>query len=360
MIKPHNKTEGLLEPTDVISNQIRYVIAGVYALLTVTAISLNTPVLITFIRDKSLRTNSNRLIFSIAVGDWLHAVLAFPFGIVSNASGNWRVMASGICKWYAFITTFLSFGIMLHHATFAIERAMVINYAVEPSSVAKNLDYAIFGLWCFAFLWSIFPLFGWSSYAPEGGGTLCAIHWQSSELPAIVYILCIYVFFFLGPIIAMVTSFVLIYQIVKKMSKNAHDMWGEAAAPTLEAVVAEGKTARMAFIMSFCFIFAWTPYAVVSLYAMIAKPEIISPLVAILPALFAKSASCYNPIIYFFLFKKFRDSLRQTVRELCARFMGQETTGAANANVELIVTSVSTDDTNENKKTTSRLRESSC
>lgn len=113
-------------------------------------------------------------------------------------------------------------------------------------------------------------------------------------------------------------------------------MWGENAAPTLEAVQAESKTARMAFIMSLCFLFAWTPYAMVSLYAVIRVPKpIISPLVASLPALFAKTAACYNPVIYFLLFKKFRASLRKTLRPLspCGRFTKQD---RSNANIELV------------------------
>ena len=320
---------------ETLSEQGHYVIAGVYAILAVTAFSLNTLALVAFIRDRALLTHSNKLIFSIAVGDWLHAALAYPVGTVANASHSWR-MDDALCSWYAFITAFLSFGIMLHHATFAIERAIVINYSVAFRSIQRKLHFIIAGLWMFALLWSTFPLFGWSAYAPEGASVLCSIRWQSSDPSNIAFIACIFFFFFVGPIVAMVMAYSSIYRNVKKMTQNAHHMWGENAVPTLEAVRAESKTARMAFIMSFCFLFAWTPYAVVSLYAVIKVPEpIVSPLVAALPALFAKTAACYNPIIYFFLFKKFRVSLRQTWRQLLVRvpFLKQETSAA---NAELV------------------------
>ena len=68
-----------------LSEQANYVIAGIYALITVAAFSLNSLVLIAFVKDRSLWTPSNKLILSIAVGDWLHAVLAYPFGVVANA-----------------------------------------------------------------------------------------------------------------------------------------------------------------------------------------------------------------------------------------------------------------------------------
>ena len=233
-----------------------------------------------------------------------------------NASRGSHAMTGVTCTWYAFITAFLSFGVMLHHATFAIERAIVIHYAVIPLRMTKNLYLVIAALWGFALLWSCFPLFGWSAFFPEGGHALCSIHWQSSEPRDIAFIGCIFFFFFLGPIFAMVTAYSTVYYNAKQMVRRAHEFWGMNAAATKETLRAETKTTRMAFIMSFCFLFAWTPYATVSLYAVIEKPERISPLVATLPALFAKTAACYNPIIYFSMFKKFRESNAAILRTL--------------------------------------------
>ena len=344
MLGNKNKTNGT-ESTEVIGTPYHYVIAGVYALLFVTAIGLNTPVVVTFIKDRTLRTRSNMLIFSIAIGDWLQA-LAYPLGIVLNVSGIWREISDKICIWYAFITAFLAFGIMLHYATFAIERALIVNFAVATLSVRKKLKFVIFGMWGFALLWSLFPLFGWSGYAPEGDSALCSIRWQSADPHDIAYIVCIFLFFFVVPIIVIVTSYCLIYHNVKKITKHALEMWGENAAPTQEAIQAEVKTARMAFLMSFCFLFAWTPYAIVSLYAVIGKPQSVSPLVATLPALFAKTAPCYNPVIYFYLFKKFRYSLRQVMRPLCGRFMKADETSAMN--IEFMTTYSTGNEKNDN------------
>ena len=319
-----NKSGGL-EPGEAFSKPVYDVIASVYALLAVTALSLNTLVLVAFFADRTLRTPSNRLILSIAVGDWLHAVLAYPLGVVRNASQTWR-MSGASCTWYAFITAFLSFGIILHYAVFAVERAITINYAETLFSIKPKLNFVIGGLWTFALLWSLFPLFGWSAYVPEGAGVFCSIRWQSSHPRDILFVACVFLFFFFLPIVVMVTAYSSIYNNMRKMTRNAHGMWGENAAPTMEAIQAERKTARMAFIMSTCFLFAWTPYAVVTLYAIILMPEHISPVVAMLPSMFAKTAACYNPVIYCLLFKKFRDSLGQTLRAFKGCFKKQETT----------------------------------
>ena len=336
------------QATEELSEQVYYAIASVYVILAVIAFIFNTLVLFVFTKDSSLRSHSNILILSIAIGDWIQAVVAYPLGVVGILSKSWQTTGT-TCSCYGFIVAFLSFGTMLHHATFAIERAIVIKFSFSFSIVNK-LKYIIVGLWLFALIWSSLPLIGWSGYAPEGGRSVCSIDWQSSDPSAVAYIWCIFVLFFLAPFITMVASYCSIYRNVKRMTQTAHNIWGEYAAQTLETILAESRTARMACIMSFCFLFAWTPYAAVSLYAIIRAPKpAISPLMATLPALFAKTAPCYNPLIYFLLFKKFRSSLRKVLRPLpiCRRFLRQESSGG---NMEVISRLTASDDKENTSK----------
>ena len=336
------------QATEELSEQVYYAIASVYVVLAVIAFIFNTLVLFVFTKDSSLRSHSNILILSIAIGDWIQAVVAYPLGVVGILSKSWQTTGT-TCSCYGFIVAFLSFSTMLHHATFAIERAIVIKFSFS-FSVVNKLKYIIVGLWLFALIWSSLPLIGWSGYAPEGGRSVCSIDWQSSDPSAVAYIWCIFVLFFLAPFITMVTAYGSIYRNVKRMTQTAHNIWGEYAAQTLETILAESRTARMACIMSFCFLFAWTPYAAVSLYAIIRAPEpAISPLMATLPALFAKTAPCYNPLIYFLLFKKFRSSLRKVLRPLpiCRRFLRQESSGG---NMEVISRLTASDDKENTSK----------
>ena len=307
-----------LNPAESPSDVVYYVVAGIYGLLALSAFLLNTPVLITFAKERLFNQPSHRLILSMTVADWLQVVLAYPLGVVVNLSRGWRLGEMG-CVWYAFITSFLAFGTMLHHAVFAVERALIMTFTISNFTVLGNINYVIFGLWLFALLWSICPLIGWSEYVPEGASMLCSIRWQTSDSGEVVFIICIFCLFFFVPILVMIISYVSIYRLVKKITKNARAMWGKAAAPTLDAVRAETRTARMGSLMSFCFLLAWLPYACVSLYAVISMPENIPPLLTIFPALFSKTAACYNPIIYFFMLKTFRDSLRKTFKALRTR-----------------------------------------
>lgn len=46
------------------------------------------------------------------------------------------------------------------------------------------------------------------------------------------------------------------------------------------------------------FLLAWTPYSIFALSEQFGDPDLITPSLAVLPALIAKSSICYNPLIY--------------------------------------------------------------
>jgi len=56
--------------------------------------------------------------------------------------------------------------------------------------------------------------------------------------------------------------------------------------------------ARLTFSTVFVWLAAWTPYTIVCLVGQFGDPNLITPLVSQFPALFAKTASCFNPLIY--------------------------------------------------------------
>jgi len=51
-------------------------------------------------------------------------------------------------------------------------------------------------------------------------------------------------------------------------------------------------------VMIGAFLLAWTPYASFALIVAFGDPSSITPGMAVIPSLLAKSSICYNPIIY--------------------------------------------------------------
>lgn len=72
---------------------------------------------------------------------------------------------------------------------------------------------------------------------------------------------------------------------------------------------------QMFFCISLGFIVAWAPYTIVSLLSIFsAEGSRMAPVGFVFPALFAKSSHVYNPVIYFFFNKVFRQELRGLLR----------------------------------------------
>lgn len=54
---------------------------------------------------------------------------------------------------------------------------------------------------------------------------------------------------------------------------------------------------------------AWSPYAVVSMWAAFSDPDLVPPVAFALAAMFAKSSTLYNPMVYLVFKPSFRKSL---------------------------------------------------
>lgn len=67
----------------------------------------------------------------------------------------------------------------------------------------------------------------------------------------------------------------------------------------------------MAVLVSMGFLGAWTPYAAVSFWSIFHSSASIPHFVSLLPCLFAKSSTAYNPLIYYAFSKTFRREVKQ-------------------------------------------------
>ncbi|KAF5906493.1 opsin-5-like, partial [Clarias magur] len=66
----------------------------------------------------------------------------------------------------------------------------------------------------------------------------------------------------------------------------------------------------IAVLISAGFIGCWTPYGILSLWSMYSTSS-ITPYVSMLPCLFAKSSTVYNPLIYYVYSKSFKQEAKQ-------------------------------------------------
>ncbi|MCI4383254.1 hypothetical protein PGIGA_G00024390 [Pangasianodon gigas] len=134
----------------------------------------------------------------------------------------------------------------------------------------------------------------------RGYGT-CEIDWAKANYSTIhkSYIITILILCFFVPVLIMLFCYVSIINTVKR---------GNAMSADGDLTDRQRKIERDVTIVSIvvctAFILAWSPYAVVSIWS--ACGFHVPSLTSIFTRLFAKSASFYNPLIYFGLSSKFR------------------------------------------------------
>ncbi|KAF7253507.1 Opsin-5 [Varanus komodoensis] len=132
----------------------------------------------------------------------------------------------------------------------------------------------------------------------------CEIDWAKANFSTIYksYIVSIFICCFFLPVSVMVFSYVSIINRVK----SSHVLSG-VGDPTDRQRRTERSVTRVSIVICTAFITAWSPYAVISMWS--AYGYSVPNLTSILASLFAKSASFYNPIIYFGMSSKFRKDI---------------------------------------------------
>ena len=66
------------------------------------------------------------------------------------------------------------------------------------------------------------------------------------------------------------------------------------------------KLFQVCILVSVGFFFGWMPYALVGMWSTYGDVDQVPMWLSILPALLAKTSAAYNPVMYFFVVKRFR------------------------------------------------------
>lgn len=288
------------------------IITAVYVSLIVTGFPLNIVTILPFVKRCFPLKTSDLPVLSITIANCILIAFAMPIAAVQNASGTWVLGFNG-CIWYAFFNTVVGLGSMLHHVVLAVERCFNTHNPMANDVSQKKICSIIGIVWGFAVLWGVFPLIGWSSYAPEGTGNTytCSIKWRVDDSAEASYIVCLVVVFFLLPIVVIITSYTIMYQDLQKMTARSKQLCGRGARETIEVLMAKKRVVLTAFILMLVFCICWTPYTVVSLYSAFSETDSMTPLVSTISSISAKSSVLLNPVVYFLRYKKFRKAIKK-------------------------------------------------
>nr|BAQ54795.1 opsin, long-wavelength sensitive type [Anotogaster sieboldii] len=274
----------------------------------------NGVVIYVFSTTKSLRSPSNLLVVNLAFSDFFMMVVMCPFMLINCYYETW-VFGPLMCQIYGMAGSLFGCASIWSMVTIAIDRYNVIvkGLAGQPLTTKKALLWC-FLIWAHATTWTLFPMFGWNRYVPEGNMTACGTDYLTKEWFSRSYILVYSVFCYWLPLLTIIYSYFFIVKAVaaheKQMREQAKKM-NVASLRTAEAqnTSAECKLAKIGLMITSLWFVAWTPYLIIN-FAGIFETATISPLFTIWGSLFAKANAVYNPIVYGISHPKYRAALK--------------------------------------------------
>ncbi|XP_037792552.1 lateral eye opsin-like [Penaeus monodon] len=175
------------------------------------------------------------------------------------------------------------------------------------------------GAWVYSAAWCSLPFLGWNQYVLEGFLTSCTFDYLSGDAWSRSYVVALFLAAYIVPLAVIACCYVHIV-----ISVNRHDedilnherAQGEGVKYT-NLQRREAQLARVVFTSVFFWALAWTPYAVISMLGVFSWHSALTPLATMLPALFAKLSTVYNPFIYAVSHPRYRQELGRRLPWLC-------------------------------------------
>ncbi|XP_056585516.1 parapinopsin a isoform X1 [Triplophysa dalaica] len=286
---------------DAIMSRFGYtILAVIIGFFSVCGIILNVTVIVVTLRHRQLRQPLNFALVNLAVADLGCAVFGGLPTVVTNGMGYFSLGRVG-CVLEGFAVAFFGIAGLCSVAIIAVERSLVVCRPV--GSVIFQTRHAVMGVivaWLWSFLWNTPPLFGWGGFELEGVRTSCAPDWYSRDPGNVSYITCYFLLCFALPFSVIIVSYMRLLWTLRQVSKLKMSEGGSTAR-------AEMQVACMVVVMVMAFLLTWLPYAAFALSVIFDPTLYIDPIIATVPMYLAKSSTVFNPIIYIFMNRQFRE-----------------------------------------------------
>ncbi|XP_069830117.1 opsin-5-like [Dendropsophus ebraccatus] len=302
--------------------------AGIFLLIVaILTVVGNVAVLATAVKCSAHLKSPDLLSINLAITDLGMAVSMYPLAIASAWNHAW-IGGDSSCLYYALMGFFFGVASMMTLTAMAVLRYVVASTTTTNRNLIKKkaIYVVIVLIWLYALLWAIFPLVGWGHYGPEPFGISCTIAWAEFQNSnnGFSFIVSMFILCTITPAITIITCYT---TIAWKLHKAYQEIQNYDKMPNAARV--EKKLTVMAVLVSLGFLLSWMPYAIVSFWSMFHSNGSIPPTVSLLPCLFAKSSTAFNPIIYYVFSKTFRQKVKQ-LKCCCGwriHFLQPETSG---------------------------------
>ncbi|XP_047427088.1 opsin 7, group member b [Mugil cephalus] len=287
-----------------------------YTIFGVLSVLGNGILLFVAYRKKSSLKPAEFFVVNLAISDLSMTMSLFPLAIPSAFAHMWLFNRT-TCMVYAFCGVLFGLCSLTNLTVLSCVCWLKVccpNYGNKFSYCHACLLVA--GVWCYAGVFAVGPLSGWGEYGAEPYGTACCINWHapSQSSAAMSYIVCLFFFCYMVPCTVIFLSYTFILLTVRGSRQAVQ----QHMSPQNKITNAHTLIVKLSVAVCIGFLTAWSPYAIVSMWAAFGNPASVPPMSFALAAIFAKSSTLYNPIVYLVFKPNFRKSVCRDVA-LCRR-----------------------------------------
>ncbi|XP_067274146.1 opsin 8, group member b [Pseudorasbora parva] len=308
-----------------LSPAVDYGIGAFLLLIAILSILGNLTVLVMAYKRSNNMKPPELLSVNLAVTDLGAAITMYPLAVASAWNHHW-IGGDDTCVYYGLMGFFFGSASMMTLTIMAIVRFIVSLTLQSPKEKIskRNAKILVAATWLYALLWAIFPLIGWGKYGPESFGLSCTLAWREMKEQSQSFIITIFLMNLILPAIIITSCYsgiaLKLYVTYKTMDDRNH-------IPNM--IKMQRRLMLIAVLISVGFVGGWTPYGIISLWSVYRPGDSIPPEVSMLPCLFAKTSTVYNPIIYYIFSKTFKREVNQ-LGHLCGRSIFCRTSDAKN------------------------------
>ncbi|XP_029909374.1 parietopsin [Myripristis murdjan] len=288
---------------------------------TVLSVFNNCLAITVLVKNPSLLRPMNVIILSLAVSDLMIALCGSLIVTITNYQGSF-FLGDTFCVFQGFAVNYFGLVSLCTLTLLAYERYNVVckPQAGFKLSMRRSLAGLLF-VWVFCLFWAVAPLFGWSSYGPEGIQTSCSLGWEERSWSNYSYLILYTLLCFIFPVSVIIYCYSKILNSMNKLNRSVELQGGRPSLQENEHAI------RMALAMIAAFFVCWLPYTALSVVVVVSPELYIPPLLATMPMYFAKTSPVYNPIIYFLTNKQFRDATLEVLS--CGRYIPRGATSVS-------------------------------
>ncbi|XP_068170051.1 parietopsin [Antennarius striatus] len=280
---------------------------------TVLTVFNNGLVITVILRNPSLLQPMNAFILSLAVSDLMIGLCGSLVVTITNYQGSFFIGHTA-CMFQGFAVNYFGLVSLCTLTLLAYERYNTVCKLGPALKLSMQRSaMGLISVWTFCLFWAVTPLFGWSSYGPEGVQTSCSLAWEERSWSNYSYLILYTILCFIFPVAVIIYCYSKVLTFMNKLNRSVELQGGTSSQKENDHAI------NMVLAMIIAFFICWLPYTALSVVVII-NPEIyIPPLVATMPMYFAKTSPVYNPIIYFLSNMQFRNAALEVLS--CGRYI---------------------------------------